>query len=184
MEMTEGYEIQKTILFETGNGIALGCMAGEPERFAVWVFTETAYGRDYYLKRCPDNREAAEKVFRVSADRCRGFCGIQEKTEHSTKKYYRYYSTQRPVDVNTFPKPEGNHPLMIFNYDEDRRRPVAGGRLCAWGELVYPYPLTKEQADAYELKPEPAEEADRLPAQMAGQIAEKGKGDTGTNGQR
>ena len=30
---------------------------------------------------------------------------------------YRYYSTQRPVDIGTFPKPAGNAPVEIHNYD-------------------------------------------------------------------
>ena len=50
---------------------------------------------------------------------------------------YRYYSTQRPVDIGTYPKPPDNQPLSIVNYDDDRRRPVADGRLMAWGELTY-----------------------------------------------
>lgn len=44
---------------------------------------------------------------------------------------------------------------MIVNYNEDRRRPVVGGRLYAWGEILYPHPLTKEQMENYELKPAP-----------------------------
>ena len=47
-----------------------------------------------------------------------------------------YYSTQRPVDIGTYPKPPDNQPLSIVNYDDDRRRPVADGRLMAWGEPV------------------------------------------------
>ena len=35
---------------------------------------------------------------------------------------YKYYSTQRPVDIGTFPKPPHNAPDEIVNYD--RRIPV------------------------------------------------------------
>lgn len=155
MEMIEGYEIQKTILFETGHGFALGCTTETPERFAVWSFTETAYGRDHYRKSCYENGNAAEEVFQRRAEHYRVLYGMQEKTEHSTKVFYRYYSTQRPVDIATFPRLEGNSPIMLVNYDEARRRPVAGGRLCAWGEILYLYPLTQEQAADYELMPAP-----------------------------
>ena len=41
-------------------------------------------------------------------------------------EYYRYYSTQRPVDLGTFPKPPGNAPVEIINFDE--RRMVEGAR--------------------------------------------------------
>lgn len=152
MEMIEGYEIHKTILFETEYGIALGCTLGS---FAVWNFTETAYGCDYYQKSCHESRDAAEHVFRKREEHCHMLYGMREKTEHGTDVFYRYYSTQRPVDIATFPQPEGNCPIMIVNYDGDRRRPVAGGRLSAWGEILYPHPLTREQVDDYELAPAP-----------------------------
>lgn len=63
---------------------------------------------------------------------------------------YRYYSTQRPVDLGTFPKPEGNKPTSIHNYDE--RQPVEDGSFRAWGYVEYAKPLTKEQMDDYELR--------------------------------
>lgn len=66
---------------------------------------------------------------------------------------YKYYSTQRPVDIGTFPEPEGNKPLEITNYD--KREPVEGGAMRAWGELTYEKPLTKKQMADYELKPAP-----------------------------
>ena len=44
---------------------------------------------------------------------------------------YKYYSTQRPVDIGTFPKPAGNEPDEIENYD--KRVPVEGGAFLAWG---------------------------------------------------
>lgn len=155
MKMIEGYEICKTILFETGHGIALGCVKDTPEKSAVWSFMETAYGRDYYQKSCHENRSVAEEVFRIRAGCYHELYGVREKTGHSTIRYYRCYSTQRPVDIGTFPKPEGSQPAVIINYDSDRRRPVTGGKLSAWGELVYPHPLTREQIENYELIPAP-----------------------------
>lgn len=66
---------------------------------------------------------------------------------------YKYYSTQRPVDMGTFPNPSDNKPLEINNYD--KREPVEGGKLQAWGDLTYAKPLTKKQMADYELKPAP-----------------------------
>lgn len=63
---------------------------------------------------------------------------------------YKYYSTQRPVDIGTFPKPPGNLPLEIVNYDE--RVWIEDESLRAWGELTYAKPLTQIQMDDYELK--------------------------------
>ena len=79
-----------------------------------------------------------------------------KNTELGPEGVYRYYSTQRPVDIGTYPKPSDNPPLSIVNYDDDRRRPVANGRLMAWGELTYAKPLTEKQMEDYELKPAPA----------------------------
>ncbi len=67
---------------------------------------------------------------------------------------YRYYSTQRPVDIGTFPKPADNKPVEIHNYDS--RIPVEDGFMLAWGYLEYAKPLTEKEASDYELKPAPA----------------------------
>ena len=67
---------------------------------------------------------------------------------------YRYYSTQRPVDIGTFPKPAGNAPVEIHNYD--KRQPVENGKMQAWGYLEYARPLTEKEAGDYELRPAPA----------------------------
>ena len=67
---------------------------------------------------------------------------------------YRYYSTQRPVDIGTFPKPPDNKPVEIHNYD--KRQSVENGTMQAWGYLEYAKPLTEKEASDYELKPAPA----------------------------
>lgn len=60
---------------------------------------------------------------------------------------YRYYSTQRPVSIGTYPgKPENIH-----NFDD--RQEVCGGKMQAWGYLEYKEPLTEKQMSEYELKP-------------------------------
>lgn len=64
---------------------------------------------------------------------------------------YRYYSTQRPIDIGTFPKPEGNAPVEIHNYDN--RQPVEDDAMLAWGYLEYVKPLTEKEMNDYELKP-------------------------------
>ena len=67
------------------------------------------------------------------------------------QELYRYYSTQRPVDIGTYPK-EADNPLVGFlNYDD--RISVEHGAYRAWGEVIYRFPLTPEQIYAYELRP-------------------------------
>ncbi|MEE1032851.1 ArdC-like ssDNA-binding domain-containing protein [Mediterraneibacter gnavus] len=63
---------------------------------------------------------------------------------------YRYYSTQRPVMPGVYPKPIGNEPVEIVNYDS--RQAVENGKLQAWGYLEYALPLSPRERDDYELK--------------------------------
>jgi len=70
------------------------------------------------------------------------------------QKVYRYYSSQRPVDIGTYPKTAGG-PINIVNYDGDYRKRIEPWGFLAWGYLEYSAPLDARQADDYELKPSP-----------------------------
>lgn len=67
------------------------------------------------------------------------------------QEFYRYYSTQRPVDIGTYPKEPDNPMVGFLNYDG--RTSVEHGAYRAWGELIYRAPLTAEQLFEYELRP-------------------------------
>ncbi len=67
------------------------------------------------------------------------------------KEEYKYYSTQRPVDIGTFPETRENPLIRLNNYD--KRIPVEGDAFRAWGELFYAQPLTERQISDYELRP-------------------------------
>lgn len=67
------------------------------------------------------------------------------------KEQFKYYSTQRPVDIGTYPKSPENPLIGLTNYDS--RIPVEGGAFRAWGELTYDKPLTEKEAADYELRP-------------------------------
>jgi len=64
---------------------------------------------------------------------------------------YKYYSTQRPIDIGTYPKPPEAPEVELVFYDQ--RKPVENGTALAWGELIYDAPLTPEQVSGYELRP-------------------------------
>ena len=64
---------------------------------------------------------------------------------------YKYYSTQRPVDIGTFPKNKDNPPIRIENYEG--RIWVEHDTRLAWGELAYAQPLSEKELHNYELKP-------------------------------
>ena len=67
------------------------------------------------------------------------------------KPLYHYYSTQRPIDIGTYPKTPENPLVEFTNYDG--RMYVEHDTRMAWGVLAYAAPLTKQQMDDYELKP-------------------------------
>lgn len=145
----------KYVTFDNGRGFALGHDEAAPSPFVTWQFTETASGqRDYYWGHYCGDMRTAEKDFSKRIADYKELFQVQERTGgREDAEYYRYYSTQRPVDLGTFPKPPGNAPVEIINFDE--RRMVEGGTMRAWGELAYLKPLTEKQMDDYELRPAP-----------------------------
>lgn len=145
----------KSATFDNGRGFALGYNEVAPSPFVTWQFTETENGqRDYYWGHYHSDGQITEKDFAKRIDDYKELFQVQERTGGRTPaEYYRYYSTQRPVDLGTFPKPPGNAPVEIINFDE--RRMVEGGTIRAWGELAYLEPLTEKQVDDYELHPAP-----------------------------
>lgn len=64
----------------------------------------------------------------------------------------KYYSTQRPVTLGSFPKPEGNAVVEIINFDSPTDCKEIGRK--AWGCIEYEQPLTEDEAKRWELTPE------------------------------
>ena len=62
---------------------------------------------------------------------------------------YKYYSTQRPVDIATYPKTESG-PVNFTNFD--KRELCGNATFRAWGYLAYDAPLTQKQISDYELR--------------------------------
>lgn len=63
------------------------------------------------------------------------------------EKTHRYYSTQRPFGPGTFPQKDGRE--TVVNFDGKTYCEEIGKE--AWGYIDYPEPLTKGEADSYEL---------------------------------
>ena len=153
MDKNQGYVILKAVMLENGRGFALGECPREPEPFVTWACYDDQQGkRQYEWGHYGIDRAALEQDF---LDRVEDY-----QQQFSVKVVrveapglYKYYSTQRPVDIGTFPKPKGNAPDEIVNYDQ--RVPVEGGAFLAWGHLTYTKPLTEKQAADYELRPAP-----------------------------
>ena len=90
---------------------------------------------------------------------------------------YRYYSTQRPVDIGTFPKPPDNPVVKIHNYDADSRIPVENGMIQVWGYVEYQKPLTEKEVGDYELRPAPARFTEKEVRDMLKPDIQAGKAD-------
>lgn len=101
MENVQGYEIEKSILFENNRGFALGHNPAAPQPFVTWQFTENEGGvRDYYWGHYHPDREWAEKDFARRVDDYQYLFKVEEKAPGQEQgEYYRYYSTQRPFDI-------------------------------------------------------------------------------------
>ncbi len=171
MEKNAGYEITRAILYDNDRGFAIGENPAAPSPFVTWQFTEEQGRRDYYWGRYFNTEADAVRSF---LDRTSGYerqYGVHPISEGPRQAFYKYYSTQRPVDLGTFPKSAENKPLEIINYDT--RIPVEGGAFRAWGELRYPAPLTQREMDDYELRPAPGNPDIRREAVVKRPIAEQ-----------
>ena len=155
MDKNAGYEIKQAVLFDNGRGVALGENPKAPDPFVTWMFTQGKDGgRDYEWGHYRGDRSSAEADFsqRVK-EYMHDFPYKAKIVQIEAPGLYKYYSTQRPVDIGTFPKPHDNRPDEIVNFD--RRVPVEGGAFLAWGYLTYTKPLTRREASDYELRPAP-----------------------------
>ena len=143
-EFVQGYEIIREVIFENNQGIALAENLNAPDPFVTWQFTENENGeRDYYWGRYTSFSETATRDYEHRISSFFQENGVQEKDA------YKYYSTQRPVDIATYPK-TNNGPVRIENFDN--RNEIEHG-YKAWGYLVYDAPLTDKQIDDFELRP-------------------------------
>lgn len=62
---------------------------------------------------------------------------------------YRYYSTQRPASLGTYPKPQGNKVLNIVNFEERTFCEQVGRE--AWGYIEYELPVSDVLLRDFEL---------------------------------
>lgn len=148
-DRVHGYEIKRSILFENDRGFAYAENPNAPQPFVTWQFTEENGKRDYYWGHYTKNADTALKDYDARIEDYQRSYGVSEKAVRPAPEVYKYYSTQRPVDIGTFPKTE-NGPAKIINFD--KREEVESGRFRAWGYLLYSAPLTQKQMDDYELR--------------------------------
>lgn len=151
MDINQGYKILKAVMLENGRGFALGEHPTAPARYVTWACYDDQKGvRQYEWGHYGNDRAAAEKDF---LDRVRNYQRLYRvEVKHAeVPGLYKYYSTQRPVDIGTFPRPPLNAPDEIVNFD--KRIPIEGEAFLAWGYLTYTRPLSEKDISDYELRP-------------------------------
>ena len=169
-----GYEIKEAVLFSNGRGVALAENPNAVQPFVTWMFTEDENGRrDYEWGHYATEKYKAEGDFHTRKVEYQHQYGVAAVSLFPPMELHNYFSTQRPVDIGTFPKTP-NGPLSFVNFDE--RLPVEGGAFRAWGILTYSAPLTEKQIDDYELRAA-KDNPDRQQAKpsIAAQLAEGAK---------
>ena len=166
MDENQGYVIQRSVLFNNGRGFAMG--EHPREGFVTWQFTQENGKRDYYWGHYHNEEGAALGDFNRRVFDYEHQPGIA-RVETQGPDFFKYYSTQRPVGMGTFPHEKGNLAVAMLNYGE--RRQVEGEPFRAWGEVWYMRPLTKEQVINYELRPA-RDNPERRPEEL-GRIAPK-----------
>ena len=177
MDKNQGYEIIKAVMLENGRGFALGHNPAAPLPYVTWACYDDKDGqRQYEWGHYGSDRTALEQDFAARVQEYQRLYNVGVK-QTEAPGLYKYYSTQRPVDIGTFPKPPHNAPDEIVNYD--RRIPVEGGAFLAWGHLTYTKPLTEKEASDYELRPAPviselSRKNDNRPLSIAQQMKEAG----------
>ena len=134
-------------------GFALGHHSTAPSPYVTWACYDDDKGqRQYEWGHYGNDLSAMEKGFAGRVQEYQRLFKVKI-AQVEAPGLYKYYSTQRPVDIGTFPKPPHNAPDEIVNYDQ--RVPVEGGAFLAWGHLTYTRPLTERQASDYKLRPAP-----------------------------
>lgn len=151
MDVNQGYSILKTVMLENGRGFALGQHPTAPSPYVTWACYDDEHGkRQYEWGHYGNDRAALEQDL---TDRVWEY----QRTFHVEVRHieapglYKYYSTQRPLDIGTFPKPPYNAPDEIVNYEG--RMWVEHDTRLAWGHITYTKPLMEQQMADYELRP-------------------------------
>lgn len=153
MDKNQGYVIERAVLFDNGRGVALGHSPTAPDPYVTWMFTQREDGRrDYEWGHYGPDGDAAQKDFDKRVyEYQHDFPYKAQVVQTEAPGLYKYYSTQRPVDIGTFPKLPHNAPDEIVNYD--KRIPVENETRLAWGHLTYTKPLADKEMQDYELRP-------------------------------
>ena len=143
--------IRRTILFDNQCGFALGENSRAPNPFVTWRFNEQDGQRNYFWGHYMNEPDMAERDLLNRAEDYQRRYHVQEVEQAPDKETYLYYSTQRPIDIGTYPNSYFNRPVHMDLYFT--RQQVTGEAFQAWGAITYAHPLTEREMQDYELRP-------------------------------
>ena len=151
LEENQGYVIRRTILFDNKCGFVLGEDPKAPNPYVTWQFNEQDGHRDYFWGHYHNEPDMAERDLHNRAEDYQRRYHVFEVEQAPDKETYKYYSTQRPIDMGTYPKSYFNRPVHMDIYFN--RQQVQGEAFQAWGAITYAQPLTEQEMRDYELRP-------------------------------
>ena len=151
MEINADYVIRRTILFDNKCGFVLGENQKAPNPYVTWQFNEQDGHRDYFWGHYHNEPNKAERDLHNRAEDYQRRYHVLEVEQAPDKETYKYYSTQRPIDIGIYPKSYFNRPIHMDVFFT--RQQVPGEAFQAWGAIIYANPLTDQEMRDYELRP-------------------------------
>lgn len=143
--------IRRTILFDNKCGFVLGENPKAPNPYVTWQFNEQDGHRDFFWGHYHNEPDMAERDLHNRAEDYQRRYHVFEIEQAPDKETYKYYSTQRPIDIGTYPNSYFNRPVHMDLYFT--RQQVPGESFQAWGAIIYAHPLTEREMQDYELRP-------------------------------
>ena len=151
LEINADYLIRRTILFDNRCGFALGENPKAPNPYVTWQFNERDGHRDYFWGHYHNEPDMAERDLLNRAEDYQRRYHVLKVEQAPDKETYKYYSTQRPIDLGTYPDSYFNRPIHMDIYPGRQQAP--GEVFQAWGAIIYAQPLTEQELRDYELRP-------------------------------
>ncbi|WP_164475020.1 hypothetical protein [Flavonifractor sp. An91] len=151
LEINADYVIRRTVLFDNKCGFVLGENPKAPNPYVTWRFNEQDGHRDYFWGHYHNEPDKAERDLHIRAEDYQRLYHVLEVEQTPDKETYKYYSTQRPIDIGTYPNSYFNRPIHMDIFFT--RQQVTGEAFQAWGAITYAQPLTEQEMQNYELRP-------------------------------
>ena len=151
MEINQGYAIRRVIAFDNECGFVLGENPKAPDPYVTWQFNMRDGERNYFWGHYCDDARLAESDLKNRAEDYQRRYYVERIEQPPEQETYKYYSTQRPIDVGTYPNSRFNGVVEMTIYPERWR--VEGEAFRAWGEIDYAQQLLPCEVADYELRP-------------------------------